>query len=83
MHKGTMKAAVLRAFHEPLRVEEKPIPRPGPREVLVKVMASGLCLTGVHIQEGVLKTVRLPYTPGHAMPGIVCELGSEVRDAGL
>lgn len=83
MHKGTMKAAVLRAFHEPLRVEEKPIPRPGPREVLVKVMASGLCLTDVHIQEGVLKTVRLPYTPGHEMAGIVCELGSEVRDAGL
>ena len=37
----TMRAAVLKAFHEPLVVEELPLPEPDPDEVLVKVMASG------------------------------------------
>ena len=41
--KETMRAAVLRGYHEPLQIEEKPIPVPGPGEVLVKVRASGLC----------------------------------------
>ena len=79
----TMRAAVLKAFHEPLVVEELPLPEPDPDEVLVKVMASGLCLTDVHIQEGIIKSVRLPYTPGHEMAGIVVKLGQNVQDKGL
>ena len=79
----TMRAAVLKAFHEPLVVEELPLPEPDPDEVLVKVMASGLCLTDVHIQEGIVKSVRLPYTPGHEMAGIVVKLGQNVQDKGL
>ena len=75
----TMRAAVLKAFHEPLVVEELPLPEPDPDEVLVKVMASGLCLTDVHIQEGIIKSVRLPYTPGHEMAGIVVKLGQMCR----
>ena len=39
---GTMKAAVLREFKQPLSVETLDIPVPKPDEVLVKVMASGL-----------------------------------------
>ncbi len=80
MEKKTMKAVVLPAFHEPFEVRELPIPKPGPGEVLVKVMASGLCLTDVHIQDGVLKTVKPPYTPGHELAGIVAELGEGVTD---
>lgn len=49
--KETMRAAVLRGYHEPLQIEEKPIPVPGPGEVLVKVRASGLCVSDIHIQE--------------------------------
>lgn len=52
IEKKTMKAVVLKEFHQPFAVEELPIPEPGPGEVLVKVMASGLCLTDVHIQTG-------------------------------
>lgn len=75
IEKKTMKAVVLKEFHQPFAVEELPVPEPGPGEVLVKVMASGLCLTDVHIQDGVLKTVKTPYTPGHEMAGIVVKLG--------
>lgn len=78
-----MKAAILKEFHLPLVVEEVPVPIPGPEEVLVKVMASGLCLTDIHIQDALIKSVRLPYTPGHEMAGIVMGLGEQVRDADL
>lgn len=81
--KQTMRAAVLREFHQPLSVEELSMPVPGPDEVLVKVMASGLCLTDAHIQEGIIKSVRLPYTPGHEMAGVVARLGENVRNQGL
>lgn len=83
MANGKMKAAVLHAFKTPLSVEEIDIPTPGSGEVLVKVMASGLCLSDVHIQDGVLKTVKPPYIPGHEMAGIVWELGEGVKDRGL
>ena len=43
--KETMRAAVLRGYHEPLQIEEKPIPVPGPGEVLVKVLSL------IHISE--------------------------------
>lgn len=79
----TMKAAILREFHQPLSVEEKPMPTPGPGEVLVKIMASGLCLTDCHIQEGIIKSVKLPYTPGHEMAGVVAQLGEGVPEGAL
>ena len=47
-----MKAAVLKQFYQPLVIEDVPMPKPGPQEVLVKVMASGLCGSDIHIQEG-------------------------------
>lgn len=73
-----MKAVVLKEFHKPFTVETLPVPEPGPGEVLIKVMASGLCLTDIHIQDGVLKTVKPPYTPGHELAGIVVKLGAGV-----
>lgn len=76
--KGMMKAAVLKQFGQPLVIEEKPIPEPGPGEVLVRVRASGLCVSDIHIQDGIIKTVKLPYTPGHEMAGEVAALGSGV-----
>ncbi len=73
-----MKAAVLRKFGEPLTIEEKPIPVPGPGEVLVKMCASGLCVSDLHIQDGIIDTVQLPYTPGHEMAGVIAEVGEGV-----
>lgn len=79
----TMKASVLRRFHAPLSIEEKPIPVCGPGEALVKIMASGLCLTDCHIQEGIIQSVQLPYTPGHEMAGVVAALGEGVPEGVL
>ena len=73
-----MKAAVLKEFKKPLVIEEIPVPKPGPGEVLVKVVGSGLCATDLHIRDGRIPTVKVPYVPGHEMAGIVAELGEGV-----
>lgn len=73
-----MRAAVLKKFGEPLELAEKKIPSPGPGEVLVRVRASGLCVSDIHIQDGIIGTVRLPYTPGHELAGEVAAVGEGV-----
>jgi alcohol dehydrogenase, propanol-preferring len=47
-----MKAAVVHTFGTPLAIEEVPIPAPGPGEVLVKIVATGVCHTDVHAADG-------------------------------
>jgi propanol-preferring alcohol dehydrogenase len=47
-----MKAAVVRQFGKPLVIEDVPVPLPGPGEILVKVMACGVCHTDLHAAEG-------------------------------
>ena len=48
----TMKAAVVRAFGQPLVIEEVVVPRPGPGQILVKIAATGVCHTDLHAAEG-------------------------------
>lgn len=74
-----MKAAVLREFHKGLSLEEIDIPSPGYGEVLVKVRASGLCASDLHIIDGILPSVQLNYVPGHELAGEVIELGEGVN----
>ena len=47
-----MKAAVLREVDRPLEVEEVEIDRPGPREVLIRTGATGVCHSDLHFVEG-------------------------------
>jgi propanol-preferring alcohol dehydrogenase len=76
----TMKAAVVRAFGKPLDIEEIPVPEPGPGEVLVKIMTSGVCHTDLHAAEGDWPVKpNLPFVPGHEGIGIVAGLGAGVR----
>lgn len=70
-----MKAAVLHRFGEPFQVEEVPIPSAGPGEALVRVRASGLCASDLHIIDGDVPTVSLPFWPGHELAGEVVEVG--------
>ena len=75
----TMRAAVVRAFGRPLTIEEVPIPTPGPGEVLVKIMASGVCHTDLHAADGDWPVKpTLPFIPGHEGAGIVVALGPGV-----
>jgi propanol-preferring alcohol dehydrogenase len=75
----TMKAAVVERFGEPLALREVPVPAPGPGQVLVEIMASGVCHTDLHAADGdwPIKPT-LPFTPGHEGAGVVVELGPGV-----
>ncbi len=75
-----MRAAVLRKPRLPLAVEERPVPAPGPQEVLVRVRACGVCRTDLHIADGELPEPKLPLVLGHQVVGVVVEAGREVQD---
>ena len=72
----TMKAAVVHAFHQPLVIEEVPVPEPGPGQIVVKVEASGVCHTDLHAAEGDWPVKpKLPLIPGHEAVGYVAAVG--------
>ena len=76
-----MRAAVVHAFGQPLTIEDRPIPNPGPGQVLVQVETSGLCHTDIHAAHGdwPVKPVP-PFIPGHEAAGIVAALGPDVTN---
>ena len=74
----TMKAMVMEKPGEPLAYKTIPKPRPSARQVLVKIIACGVCRTDLHIMDGELAQPKLPLIPGHEIIGIVEETGSEV-----
>jgi propanol-preferring alcohol dehydrogenase len=77
----TMKAAVVRAFGKPLTIEELPVPSPGPGEVLVKIMATGVCHTDLHAADGDWPVKPTPpFVPGHEGAGIIAALGAGVTN---
>jgi S-(hydroxymethyl)glutathione dehydrogenase/alcohol dehydrogenase len=72
-----MRAAVLNQIPGELEIQEVSISKPGPREVLVRVAAAGLCHSDLHFMEG-----KYPYmTPavlGHESAGVVEAVGDQV-----
>jgi alcohol dehydrogenase, propanol-preferring len=68
-----MKAAVLasagKVLDRPLRIEEVPKPEPGAGQVLLRVLACGVCRTDLHIVEGELPPLRAGLIPGHQIVG--------------
>lgn len=75
----TMKAAVVRTFGQPLTLEEVPVPTPGIGEVLVKIVASGVCHTDLHAADGDWPVKPSPpFIPGHEGTGVVAALGPGV-----
>ena len=75
----TMKAAVVQRFGAPLTIEEVPVPSPGPGEVLVKIVATGVCHTDLHAADGDWPVRPVPpFIPGHEGAGIVAAVGAGV-----
>ena len=72
-----MKAAVFREVGQPLEIEDIAISKPGPREVLVKTAAAGVCHSDLHFIEG-LYPGQSPMVLGHESAGVVEQVGSDV-----
>lgn len=72
-----MKAAITPAVNGRWEVRDIPRPKPGPNEVLIRITASGLCFTDVHITHGMIPT-QFPRTLGHEPVGEIVEVGAGV-----
>ena len=76
---GMMRAMVLEAIGRPLQLVERPLPEPGPGQVLIRVTACGVCRTDLHVVDGELPDPVLPIVPGHEVVGTVAALGPGVE----
>ncbi|WP_037356339.1 zinc-dependent alcohol dehydrogenase family protein [Amycolatopsis orientalis] len=72
-----MRAAIVDRPGE-IRVGEVPDPKPGERQVVVKVGACGICGTDLHIADGHFPPTPYPIVPGHEFSGEIVELGADV-----
>ena len=68
---------VLEKPGEPLVERDLAAPVPSAREVLVRVLACGVCRTDLHVVDGELREPKLPLVPGHQIVGEVSEGGGE------
>lgn len=73
-----MKAVRMVAVGQPLELHELPVPALGPRDVLVRVRAAGICHSDVHYRAGKSPVRPLPLTLGHEIAGVVEQIGPQV-----
>ncbi|MDP6341940.1 MAG: zinc-dependent alcohol dehydrogenase family protein [Alphaproteobacteria bacterium] len=71
------QAIVLDGPGKALRHERRPVPEPGPGQLLIKVAACAVCRTDLHVVDGELTEPALPLVPGHEVVGRVAEIGPE------
>lgn len=73
-----MKAAVYKEFGEPLVIQNLDDPTPSENGVVIRVKATGLCLSDWHGWMGHDPDINLPHVPGHEMAGIIEATGKGV-----
>jgi alcohol dehydrogenase, propanol-preferring len=74
-----MKAMLLEQAGTPLKEQEVKIPQPGVGQILIKVLACGVCRTDLHIFDGELSRPKLPLVMGHEIIGRVVKIGQGVN----
>jgi propanol-preferring alcohol dehydrogenase len=75
---ATMQAMMLEKQKQPLALKTLPVPQPSAQQVLVKIIACGVCRTDLHITDGELAHPKLPLIIGHEIVGVVAKKGSAV-----
>jgi (R,R)-butanediol dehydrogenase/meso-butanediol dehydrogenase/diacetyl reductase len=80
-----MKAAVFDAPGRPLKIDEIPDPVPGPGDLVLRVMACGICGSDLHLSDvsgtgGGVRPLPAGAVMGHEFAGEVVDAGREVRD---
>ncbi|MBM9467973.1 Zn-dependent alcohol dehydrogenase [Nakamurella leprariae] len=73
-----MRAAVLRELPGEFAIEEITLADPGPHEVRVRIVGSGLCHSDLHVLKGALP-YPVPTVLGHEVSGVVEQVGDQVR----
>jgi propanol-preferring alcohol dehydrogenase len=73
-----MLAMVVERPGAPLVARDLPTPEPGPDDVLLRVLACGVCRTDLHVADGELPWLGHPVVPGHEIVGEVARVGARV-----
>jgi alcohol dehydrogenase len=74
-----MKAAIYDQFQGPVYISQVPDPKAGNNEVVIQVMAAGLCRSDWHGWMGNDPDITLPHVPGHELAGVVVEVGKDIK----
>ena len=75
-----MRAVVYEAFRDALKIRDVPSPTAEPHGVVVKIRATGMCLSDWHGWQGHDADIVLPHVPGHELAGEIVELGRDVKN---
>ena len=75
-----MRAMILDAPNQRLRLADVPSPVPNSHQVLIQVHTCGICRTDLHIVDGELTNSKLPLIPGHQIVGTVVKTGEQVTN---
>ena len=90
-----MKSFQVTEFGKPLELKVYEIPTPKNSELLVKIMACGVCHSDIHLTDGFFdlgngkkitladRGTKLPFTPGHEITGEVISVGKEVKNVNV
>lgn len=76
----TMQAMVLEEQNKELVLKTLSLPKISSHQVLIKILACGVCRTDLHIVDGELTQPKLPLIPGHEIVGKIVLAGSEVNN---
>ena len=74
-----MRAMVLEEIGTALTLRERPKPKPGRGQLLVRVNTCAVCRTDLHIVDGELSNPKLPLILGHQIVGRVTEVGPDIN----
>jgi propanol-preferring alcohol dehydrogenase len=74
----TMQAMILEKQKQPLVLKTVSVPVPSAQQVLIKIIACGVCRTDLHITDGELIHPKLPLIIGHEIVGVVAKKGTGV-----
>jgi alcohol dehydrogenase, propanol-preferring len=80
---STMTAMRLKGPGRALERDVVAVPQPSPTEVLLEVLACGVCRTDLHVLDGELPDLCYPVTPGHEIVGRVVAVGSAVKNLNI
>ena len=76
----TARGAIARVPQQKVSIEEFSIDDPGPNEVLVRILASGVCHTDLGVKSGTYGTEGFPFLLGHEGAGVIEAVGPGVKD---
>jgi len=74
-----VRAAIYEEFKTPLTIQNVSDPTPDEQGVVIKVRATGLCLSDWHGWMGHDPDVSLPHVPGHELAGEIAAVGQDVK----